>query len=179
MVCAKMMHLCAFRPKLKANATIVDVQYSREQPERASVSRAKEMQQTFFVARCAKKMCTSALWVSSEAAWANAADSCFRPACPPCSTPTRMASRHSRGWVRWGALFWVSALAKSKIGNASPRGSSLSVLHRRCSVGGRHAPHSCPVKLEVQPVYVALLFSRKPQTAKAVFVPPGTCPGSP
>lgn len=35
---------------------------------------------TFLVARCAKKMCTSALWVSSEAAWAKASDSCSNKA---------------------------------------------------------------------------------------------------
>ena len=36
----------------------------------------KESWLTFLVARWAKNMCTSALCVSREAAWANAADSC-------------------------------------------------------------------------------------------------------
>ena len=69
----------------------------------------------------------------------------MRPAWPPCSTPTLMASRQSRGWVRWGARFRVSALAKSRMGSASPRGSSLSVLQTQSHVFS--IPHHILIKL--------------------------------
>ncbi len=65
---------------------------------------------------------------------------CLRPARPPSSMPTRMASRHSSGWVRWGARFCVSARANSRIGSASPRDSSLSVL--QC-IPHIPQPHRC------------------------------------
>lgn len=54
----------------------------RKEPSNADkvFFRVRKCGLTFFVARCAKKMCTRALWVSSEAAWANAADSALRPA---------------------------------------------------------------------------------------------------
>mmetsp|Transcript_8516 Transcript_8516/g.23007 ORF Transcript_8516/g.23007 Transcript_8516/m.23007 type:complete len:292 (-) Transcript_8516:903-1778(-) len=42
---------------------------------------------TFFVARWAKKMCTSALWVSSDEARTKLSPSFLSPARPPCSNP--------------------------------------------------------------------------------------------
>mmetsp|Transcript_43085 Transcript_43085/g.129382 ORF Transcript_43085/g.129382 Transcript_43085/m.129382 type:complete len:324 (-) Transcript_43085:373-1344(-) len=82
---------------------------------------------TFLVERCAKKMWTSALCVSSAAAAANAAPSAFRPAMPPSVTPTWMASRHRCGCCRLRARFDACAREKSKIAMASASGSSLSV----------------------------------------------------
>mmetsp|Transcript_5505 Transcript_5505/g.13639 ORF Transcript_5505/g.13639 Transcript_5505/m.13639 type:complete len:299 (+) Transcript_5505:1838-2734(+) len=84
---------------------------------------------TFLVERCAKKMCTSALCVSSAAAAAKHSTSFFRPASPPCATPYSMASMHSSGCASPRARLAVSDLAISNTVAASPNVSSLSVRY--------------------------------------------------